>query len=226
MSTRQLKKNILYSVIIIIFLFYYFHQIKRKYVFIDGGANWGQATVAFKSTKLYKKFPWKIYAIEANPNLITKIPKESDTTIINKAMWVYDGTMDFYYSDHVDTGEEYYVCKKGECIQKKIVIPCFDFGKWIKNNFNKKDYIIFSLDISGGEWEILEKMISDGSIEYIDRLYVEFCTDKFVAKGHSEDEAYEREYAIIHKVRELGIIFDRESAEEVIWRRNTWQDNL
>ena len=63
MSTRQLKKNILYSVIIIIFLFYYFHQIKRKYVFIDGGANWGQATVAFKSTKLYKKFPWKIYAI-------------------------------------------------------------------------------------------------------------------------------------------------------------------
>ena len=141
-------------------------------------------------------------------------------------MWVYDGTMDFYYSDHVDTGEEYYVCKKGECIQKKIVIPCFDFGKWIKNNFNKKDYIIFSLDISGGEWEILEKMIVDGSIEYVDRLYAEFCIDHFVNRGYSEDEAYRREYAIIHKVRSLGIIFDRESAEEVIEWRNNWQDSL
>lgn len=223
----KLNKKILFLVATIgtlILLLYYFSRLKRKYVFIDGGAHFGESTKAFKSTKLYKKFPWKIYAIEANPNIIDKIPRGPDIIVINKAAWIYDGTIDFWLALPGDTRSSVY--KKEQYNKEKITIACFDFGRWLKKNFSKKDYIILSLDMAGSEYEVLEKMILDRSIEYVDRLYVEFSCEMFISKKNLEDEAYERAYSIIQKVRDLNIIFDGDSTEDVIGWRKTWQDDL
>lgn len=227
----KLNKNILVLTITIVFLillFCCFFQLKRKYVFIDGGAHFGESLKAFKTTKLYKKFPWKIYAIEANPNIIDKIPKGSDITVINKAIWTYDGTVDFYLTVPGETTSSVY--KKEGFNNEKITIECFDFGRWLKKNFSKKDYIIVSFDMAGSEYEVLEEIVSDGSIEYVDRLYVEFSQEfspeVFVSEGNPEDESYKREYSIIQKIRELNIIFDADSVEDVIGERGTWQDDL
>jgi hypothetical protein len=61
---------------------------------------------------------------------------------------------------------------------KKIInsfkIKCFDFSSFIKDNFNKEDYIVVKLDIEGAEYEVMDKLISDGTIDYIDSIYVEW----------------------------------------------------
>ena len=41
-----------------------------------------------------------------------------------------------------------------------------------------EDYIILKLNIEGAEYMILEKMIRDGSIEYINELYCQFHHEK------------------------------------------------
>ena len=48
----------------------YGETAEKRYIFIDGGAHHGQALSAFKTTNLYKKYPWEIFAIEANPGVI------------------------------------------------------------------------------------------------------------------------------------------------------------
>jgi FkbM family methyltransferase len=55
-----------------------------------------------------------------------------------------------------------------------IEVESIDISKWILNNFCKSDYIVMKMDIEGSEYEVLPKMIEDGSIEYIDVLYIEW----------------------------------------------------
>lgn len=227
----KLNKNILFLISVIVFLFFlllYLSYSRRKYIFVDGGAHFGESLKAFKTTKLYKKFPWMIYAIEANPNIIGSIPKGNDIVVINKAIWTYDGTVDFYLTVPGETTSSIY--EKEGFNKDKITIECFEFGKWLKDNFSKKDYIIVSFDMAGSEYKVLEKMVTDGSLEYVDRLYSEFSRE-FTPQiyGHGKDpkeEPYEREYSIIQKIRQLNIIFDADSVEDVIGERGTWQDDL
>ena len=52
--------------------------------------------------------------------------------------------------------------------------PCIDFSKWIKDHFKKTDNIVLKMNIEGAEYDILEKMIADGTIEYINTLFCQF----------------------------------------------------
>jgi len=219
MMKMKFYKTLLFSAAAAVLLVFCSGCMTVNHVFIDGGAHFGESLTAFKTTELYKKSAWQIYAIEANPDFIIRIPKADDIKVIGKAMWVYDGNIDFYLSEPGKTQSSLY--NKEGLNKKRIVVECFDFGKWLKDNFKTRDYIILSLDIAGGEWELLEKMLADGSIKYIDRLYVEFSSEMF-----TEERLYQRQYAIIQEVRELNIIFDADSAEDVIGWRQTWQDEL
>ena len=96
---------------------------KRKFVFIDLGANNGDSIYHFLNikdgnTKKVYTFPdllltnvndvsWNIYAIEANPvfdiNLLNmrddlnkKLPQHKVFLLNRTVAWKYDGTIDFY----------------------------------------------------------------------------------------------------------------------------------
>ncbi len=196
----------------------------KRYIFIDAGAHLGEVTDAFKGTDLYHEYSWEIYAIEADSHFAQKITKAADVTVINKAAWTYDGTLNFFLALPGDTRSSVYHLE--EYNKTKVSVECFDFGAWIKSEFRKEDYLILSMDMAGSEYEVLDKMIRDGSIEYVDRLYVEFSAEMFIGGGHSEKEAYNRAYEIIQKVRGLKILFDGDSAEDAIKGRKTWQDHL
>ncbi len=60
------------------------------------------------------------------------------------------------------------------CDNSNSSIQCFDFSKWLTDNFTKDDEIYLKMDIEGAEFEILKKMINDGSIRLITWLAVEF----------------------------------------------------
>ena len=53
-------------------------------------------------------------------------------------------------------------------------IEAFDFSKWTLDNFDRSDYIVLKMDIEGSEYRVLQKMIEDASIDYIDHLYIEW----------------------------------------------------
>ena len=71
-------------------------------------------------------------------------------------------------------------------------------SKWITDNFTKDDYIILKMDIEGAEYEVLNKMIDDNSIKYINKLYVDF-------HGLRVFKTREDTKKIRTSIRELGI---------------------
>ena len=64
------------------------------------------------------------------------------------------------------------VCKNGELKESKTNI--IDLSHWIKQNFSQNDYIVLKMDIEGAEYEILDHLMNDKGIEFVDELKIEF----------------------------------------------------
>jgi len=93
------------------------------------------------------------------------------------------------------------------------MVDAVDFGRWLEDNFQKRDFIWVKLDIEGAEYPVLEKMIEDGTIEYVDQLYVEFHNVKV-------DVPEERDKAISRELAALGIpVRSGESGADGNWFR-------
>ena len=93
-------------------------------------------------------------------------------------------------------------------------LPCIDIGKWISQF--KDDFILLKMNIEGAEYQILEHMIKDGSIKYVDELYVQFHdTDKI--KGITKEDTAK----IVKLLKDNGI-------EPKIWdkRHSLFKDYL
>lgn len=58
--------------------------------------------------------------------------------------------------------------------KEPVVVETIDFSNWIKENFDKDDYIFLKMDIEGSEYRVLPKMISDGTMSYINSLVIEW----------------------------------------------------
>ena len=48
-------------------------------------------------------------------------------------------------------------------------IPVVDLSSWIQTHTSKDDYVIFKLDVEGAEYDILKKMLADGTFDWIDK---------------------------------------------------------
>ena len=48
-------------------------------------------------------------------------------------------------------------------------IPTVDLSRWIRENTKKEDYVIFKLDVEGAEYDILKKMLAEGTFDWIDK---------------------------------------------------------
>jgi len=111
---------------------------------------------------------------------------------LNKAVWIYDGEIDFYIgTNYSGLGSTLFKDKITSNIKdvKPIKVPCIDFSKWILDNFNKDDRIILKMNIEGAEYPVLNKMIEDGSIKYINKLIISFHHHKITSI--TEDEHYD-----------------------------------
>lgn len=161
----------------------------KRIVFIDCGAHVGK-----KLRKQVSLFPHRDYfAFEPNPDLIPHLHKVKDSypdthiEILNKAVWKSDDTIPFYLSKENSYGN--IVTDGSTLLQGKtpkhsksgridydnpIHIKSIDFSSWLKKNFQKCNYIILKMDIEGAEYEVLDKMINDQTIEYINEAFIEF----------------------------------------------------
>lgn len=146
-------------------------------IFLDCGGNVGQSITWFKKTQDYSQNV-KIFSFEPVPYLANQIQQTPDVTLIRKAVWIENGTIDFFF------GRKKYP-QSGTLLQKTPLaeeqshkVESIDFSQWILNNFQRDDEIILKMDIEGAEYEVLKKMIIDGSISYIKKIYIEFHRKK------------------------------------------------
>ena len=173
-----------------------------KRIFIDCGGNVGQWVKKIRSHKSYRRYrKYIIYSFEPLDFVSKEYRDREDIIFSNKAIWVYDGEIDFYIDRRIQNNPK--CCPTGNTIIKKkktghldkehpIKVPCLDFSKWIIENFDKEDYIILKMDIEGAEYKVLNKMIKHKSIEYINELMIEFHRNKIRLEQKSHDKLMEK----------------------------------
>jgi FkbM family methyltransferase len=159
-------------------------------VFIDCGAWEGISSKYFRET-----FPnaeeYEIYAFECNSRLIPKIKELSYVNVIEKAVWTYDGKIDLF----LGSGE---FTESSSVIKTKTTgnldknnpdhVDCLDFSKWIRDNFKKEDYIVCKMNIEGGEYDVLNKMIEDGTIHYMNVMFIDWHWKKIKMDKNTHDK--------------------------------------
>ena len=179
-------------------------------IFIDCGGHSGQSIRKFKKEKVYYDNNFEIYSFEPNFNLIRDYAKKNTSDmIIPAAVWVEDKEMDFYLDRNDFDGSSLLKEKKHpegwyeNDLRHPIKVKGFDFSSWVFRNFDKKDYIILKMDIEGAEYEVLSKMIKDGSIHYIDELYIEWHHKKVNIPEETHN-------ALIEKLKSTNVIIHGE----------------
>lgn len=126
-----------------------------------------------------------MHTFEANPAYLSFYKGLKNHILHAKAVWIYDGEIDLYLEKKLPDkeyfngqGSSLFSQKQNVDSEKSIRVRCIDFSKWILNSFKKSDYIILKMNIEGAEYAVLTRMIRDGSIDYIDELYIDFHRDR------------------------------------------------
>lgn len=169
--------------------------MKNK-IFIDCGFYKGIGTSLFRRTEDYTP-DFVFYGFDASIlDIKSAQSKHKDVILSNNAVWTYDGKLKFYLSSRRRGQANGVFHNASAKREKEIEVPCIDFGKWIINNFKKDDFIVLKMDIEGSEFEVLQSMINDGSIRYIDIAYIEF---------HHKRDPYKQIREQLNKVGDLRV---------------------
>ncbi len=194
-----------------------------KKVLLDCGTHFGQGLNELIQN-LSIDGSWTIHTFEANPETYKKFVDEywggrQWITHHNKAISDHDGTITinletFPNGDKNGMGSSIVDLEKwnpwntehrNQFIQQEI--PCIDFSKFIKDNFNKDDEIAIKMDIEGAEFDVLDHMFNTNAIEYVNSMYIEWHAHFFT----NRDEMMQKQNALKEKIKSYGI-------KMVIWK--------
>ena len=154
-----------------------------KKVFLDCGANKGQS-INFALKTLLHGSEYEIHSFETLPLFVTKLNKhfkdDPNVTVYHAAVWDEDGRDKFFVSPKSTESGTLVKEKSSGGISEDMYInvPTIDFSKWMEENLNDEDYIIFKFDIEGAEYRVLKHLIETGTIKYINEFRGEFHYDK------------------------------------------------
>lgn len=155
---------------------------KRKFkkLFIDCGGYDGCSVIKF----LLLNPDYDVITFEANPELWhyhEKLPN----TLIKKAVYDYDGFIEFTV-DPIDADGSSIIKEKNidfrrivsneEC--PKLQVECIDLSLFVKELSKEYEHIEMKLDVEGAEYAILQKMVADGTLVLLKKLYAEFHWNK------------------------------------------------
>jgi FkbM family methyltransferase len=148
-------------------------------VFIDCGAHCGESILRAKSqfgigTRTISFEPIPYFA-----NEISKIWEADESVdVVNAAVWIEDGVKDFEVSTVNTDGSSLFDLPATENEYISIPVNTFDFSEFLKQ-FETRDFkLIVKFDIEGAEYHVLNKMIEDGTINYVDEFWGEWHEPK------------------------------------------------
>lgn len=148
----------------------------NKRFFVDCGGNDGCSVIQFLS----KRPGFTSITFEPNP-VFSGYYRFLPTELIKKAVTTYDGTVTFTV-DPLDGDGSSILAGKDVVFDKslsndqcpKIAVDCVDLSAFLKSTVLPSDYLCLKLDVEGAEYDILEKMLRDGTIDLVDELLIEF----------------------------------------------------
>tara|TARA_R110002020_G_scaffold79078_1_gene198391 strand:+ start:3304 stop:4116 length:813 start_codon:yes stop_codon:yes gene_type:complete len=215
-----------------------------KAIIIDCGANLGQGYERFKNLlNLNENVDIEVYMFEPNINcykiLCEKYSDNKQITIYNKAVWnkEEERILNVEWSPSWEESEE----QQGEIggssniLHEKFIKPsyiedeymsewppkykqtvsCINLSKFILENFNLTDNIHLKLDIEGAEFAVLEKLVKDDTISYLDTLAVEWHDE--LIKKFNKNTVKKNIDKIYAKAKELGVnITPQDSTERAL----------
>ena len=185
-----------------------------KKIFIDLGFNKGQS-VKFFYDLIPDPAEYEIHAFEPDPSNFKSFENFNDVNFYKKAAWIRDGVVKFYLGSE-SFASTINSSKITNIKQDRFIeTECLDICKFITDNFDKDDYIILKIDIEGAEYELLNHMLSNNCLEYINDLFVEFHLGKIT--NITSDQHND----LINKLQSLGFAY-----ADVAWEKENIKLNL
>lgn len=184
------------------------NSMSSNYIFIDCGAHTGESIDRFRQASIYHAHPWQIYSFECVPELFAglraKYGSDERITLSSSAVSDAAGTTSLYVTgsrkDNVLWGSSSIVREKttGNLVKTRpVVVNTIDLSRWIIDSFQPTDTIYLKMDIEGAEYAVLDKMFKDGSIGYVNRLFIEFHHTKLAGFPVSE---HDRIVSNLHRI--------------------------
>jgi FkbM family methyltransferase len=151
-------------------------------VFIDLGSHYGSVIRRFMGSSQYTS-DYVIYAFEPNPAITNTVLMQYPkcVTIHREAAWLFDGEIEFYLNSNPKyQGATVFKEKTTGWLDKEhpVKVPCIDFSVWLKKFFRKDDQIILKCNIEGAEYPLFNKLMDDGTINFIKKIYMSYHWNK------------------------------------------------
>lgn len=177
------------------------HSAIQRKLFIDCGGFDGCSALKFLLS-----FPeFDAVTFEPNPDL-WHYYDELPTRLIKKAVHTYDGYVSFRIDAIDGDGSSLIESKVVDFHQKMsndesplISVPCADLSAFVAEKAIEYDKIVLKLDVEGAEYDILDKMLEEGTLSLVDQLYCEFHYDRI-------DIEPERHRAILARSRAVTLV--------------------
>jgi len=178
-------------------------SVKKKKVFIDAGTHLFQG---FEKISELQKInnSWECYCFEANP-FTFEMSKQKYSKLIENGFNIQhfnnaisnkneivnincaeaDSWDDSLIGSSTSQASNILKCPPEYCSEKNIIytdtksVITINFSDFISHVCNKNDFVVVKLDIEGSEFDVLDKLIDDNSIDYIDEIYIEFHSHFF-----------------------------------------------
>lgn len=126
--------------------------------------------------------PEVLYGFDPWPDLVENESEFEGTRVIlsRKAAWIEDGDIDFARVRGFRAWNSTVMRAKGSRGEWSgagdvIRVACFDFSAWLRQ---LPGPAVVKMDVEGAEFEILERMVEDGTDSMVSELHVEWHDDR------------------------------------------------
>ena len=151
-------------------------QSPPRHVFVDVGGNVGDSVAAFLSVgvpgveRAGHLFD-AIYVFEPNPEFAPRFERYRGRhyafEFIPAAAAAHDGVLSF-------SGAALGGSTQATDTSGSVTIRSIDFSAWLQRTVSPEDFVVCKVDAEGSEYDIVQRMIADGTLCLCDRLSIEW----------------------------------------------------
>lgn len=157
----------------------------NRNVFLDCGGNNGSSVRKFLS-EFDRGRRFTIFSFEPNKIYEPDFALFAKHKLIQAAVSDRDGVAEFYLDREDGDGSTLFKNKLTQVnggfgtldTVNPDIVATVDLSRWIREELRGTDYIVLKLDVEGAEYDILERMEKEGSLNRIRHLFVEWHWQK------------------------------------------------
>jgi len=147
-------------------------------IFIDGGARTAESLDIIKNDMpQYLDFEFILYEPQPkHAEFLSEMSKEKKFEFINKAIWDKTGVYDFYIAIDIYGDQGSTLCndkKERLDLENPVKVETVDIVD-ILENFSNDDYIVLKLDVEGGEYDIIQRLIDTENLHKVKEYIIEW----------------------------------------------------